>query len=198
IAAALDEGRFQTFLLKGVTGSGKTEVYLQVIERALDRGKNAIVLVPEISLTPQAVSRFTARFKTEIAVLHSGLGAGERFDEWRRAQRGDVRIVVGARSAIFAPLANLGVIIVDEEHDTSYKQSEVPRYHARDVAILRATMNHAVCVLGSATPSIESHYNSENGKSQRLELRRRATRASLPEVTVVDMRIEAKEAGGNV
>ncbi|MDX9973993.1 MAG: primosomal protein N' [FCB group bacterium] len=198
IVAALEAARAQTFLLRGITGSGKTEVYLQVIERALALGRSAIVLVPEISLTPQTVARFVGRFKTQIAVLHSGLGAGERYDEWRRAQQGDVRIVVGARSAIFAPLSNLGVIVVDEEHDTSYKQSEVPRYHARDVAIMRANLSKAVCVLGSATPSVESYHNSESGKSTRIELRSRATNASLPEVLVVDMRNETREAGGDV
>jgi len=195
---ALEQSRFQTFLLQGVTGSGKTEVYLQVIEKALAMGRNAIMLVPEISLTPQTVGRFMKRFDTRIAVLHSGLGAGERYDEWRRAQQGDVRIVVGARSAVFAPLPHLGVVIVDEEHDMSYKQAENPRYHARDVAIMRARMNNAVCVLGSATPSVESYYNSETGKSLRLELPRRATNALLPEVAVVDMRQETRERGANV
>ncbi len=195
---AMTGQRFQTFLLRGITGSGKTEVYLQAIEHALALGRNAIILVPEISLTPQTVGRFKARFKTDIAVLHSGLGAGERYDEWRRAQRGEVRIVVGARSAIFAPLPNLGIIVVDEEHDTSYKQGEVPRYHARDVAIMRANLNHAVCVLGSATPAIESFHNSETGKSMRLELRQRATNAELPAVTLVDMRKETLEAGAEI
>ena len=190
IVAAVSDGVFQTFLLHGVTGSGKTEVYLQAIERALELGRDAIILVPEISLTPQTVGRFKARFQTDIAVLHSALGAGERYDEWRRAQRGDVRIVVGARSAVFAPLPNVGIIIVDEEHDGSYKQGDKPRYHARDVAIMRANMNNAVCVLGSATPSIESYYNSETGKSTRLELRHRATQGSLPDVRVLDMRGE--------
>lgn len=197
-AASLDAGRFDTFLLQGITGSGKTEIYLQAIEKAVELGKDAIILVPEISLTPQTVGRFLARFETDIAVLHSGLGPGERYDEWRRAQRGEVRIVVGARSAIFAPLRNLGIVVVDEEHDTSYKQGETPRYHARDVAIMRAHMNNAVCVLGSATPSIESYYNSEQGKSTRLELRSRATNASLPAVRLVDMRSEVKEHGGEV
>jgi primosomal protein N' (replication factor Y) (superfamily II helicase) len=197
IVAALEGGRFQTFLLQGITGSGKTEVYLQAIERALELGRDAIILVPEISLTPQTVGRFKARFDTNIAVLHSGLGAGERYDEWRRAQRGEVRIVVGARSAIFAPLPNVGIIVVDEEHDTSYKQSESPRYHARDVAIMRAHMAGAVCVNGSATPSIESSYNSETGKSVRLELRSRATNAALPAVELVDMRQETQEMGAN-
>jgi primosomal protein N' (replication factor Y) len=198
IAAALDAGKFQTFLMHGITGSGKTEVYLQVIERALTLGKSAIVLVPEISLTPQTVGRFLARFQTDIAVLHSGLGQGERYDEWRRAQRGEVRIVVGARSAVFAPLKDLGILIVDEEHDSSYKQSEVPRYHARDAAIMRAQMCGAACILGSATPSIESYYNSEAGKSLRLDLKRRATRSALPTVKLVDMRVEMRESGGEV
>jgi len=196
ISAALEEKRFQTFLLQGITGSGKTEVYLQAIERALALGRDAIILVPEISLTPQTVGRFYARFRESIAVLHSGLGLGERYDEWRRAQRGEVRIVVGARSAIFAPLRDAGIIIVDEEHDHSYKQGETPRYHARDVAIMRAKMNGAVCVLGSATPSVESSYNAETGKSVRLVLARRATKSRLPEVRLIDMRIEAKETGG--
>ncbi|MCP4644633.1 MAG: primosomal protein N' [bacterium] len=198
VTDAMAEERFQTFLLKGITGSGKTEVYLQAIERALELGRDAIILVPEISLTPQTVGRFKARFDTNIAVLHSGLGAGERYDEWRRAQRGEVRIVVGARSAVFAPLPNVGIIVVDEEHDTSYKQSESPRYRARDVAIMRAKMNKAVCVLGSATPSIESFHNSESGKSVRLELKRRATNALLPEVELVDMRVETREVGGKI
>ena len=198
VTAAIDAARFQTFLLHGITGSGKTEVYLQIIEHALACGKDAIILVPEISLTPQTVGRFYARFKESIAVLHSALSAGERYDEWRRAQRGEVRIVVGARSAIFAPMRNLGVIVVDEEHDTSYKQGETPRYHARDVAIMRAHLSGAVCVLGSATPSIESYYNSEQGKSQRLELHTRATHGVLPEVRVLDMRIETKESSGKM
>lgn len=197
IAAAVRERQFQTFLLQGITGSGKTEVYLQAIEYVLGQGRDAIILVPEISLTPQTVGRFKARFSTDIAVLHSGLGAGERFDEWRRAHRGEVRIVVGARSAIFAPLPNVGIIVVDEEHDSSYKQSESPRYHARDVAIVRAQRNSAVCVLGSATPSIESAYNSERGKSARLVLSERATRAKLPEVELIDMRVETRETGPN-
>ncbi len=198
IAAAMAEHRFQTFLLRGITGSGKTEVYLQAIERALALGRDAIILVPEISLTPQTVGRFIARFQQNIAVLHSGLSSGERYDEWRRAERGEVRIVVGARSAIFAPLPDVGIIVVDEEHDGSYKQGETPRYHARDVAIVRAKMNKAVCVLGSATPSIEAYRNSEVGKSRRIELLTRATAGTLPKVQLVDMRIETKEAGGQI
>lgn len=195
---AIDGNVFQTFLLHGVTGSGKTEVYLQTIEYALSHERDAILLVPEISLTPQTVGRLLGRFHADIAVLHSGLGRGERYDEWRRAQRGDVRIVVGARSAIFAPLARPGIIIVDEEHDTSYKQGETPRYHARDVAIMRAKLAGAVCVLGSATPSIESYFNTRNGKSRRLVLNTRATRGTLPTVKLVDMRNETKDLGGQV
>lgn len=195
IIGAMNAGEFQTFLLRGVTGSGKTEVYLQAIEHALASGRDALLLVPEISLTPQTVGRFIARFQERIAVLHSGLSKGERFDEWRRAQRGEVRIVVGARSAVFAPLPRLGIIVVDEEHDGSYKQSEVPRYHARDVAVMRAKLNSAVCVLGSATPSIESFHNTELGKFRRIELLSRATSAPLPEVELVDMRAEIFEAG---
>ncbi len=198
IAAAMAGGRFQTFLLHGITGSGKTEVYLQVIEHALALGRDAIMLVPEISLTPQTVGRFYARFQQRIAVLHSGLSAGERFDEWRRARRGEVRIVVGARSAIFAPLPRVGVIVVDEEHDHSYKQNETPRYHARDVAIMRAKMAGAACVLGSATPSIESAYNAEKGKYARLSLLRRATAGVLPVVRLIDMREETKARDGQV
>lgn len=198
IADALDARRYQTFLLRGITGSGKTEVYLQAIERVLAQGRDAIMLVPEISLTPQTVGRFYARFQQSIAVLHSGLSAGERYDEWRRALRGEVRIVVGARSAIFAPLPDVGIIVVDEEHDNSYKQNETPRYHARNVAIMRAIRNNAVCVLGSATPSLESYYNSGTGKSMRIELLRRATSGCLPEVKLVDMRIETKETGGQI
>lgn len=198
IAEALDARRFQTYLLQGITGSGKTEVYLQAIERALDAGRNAIILVPEISLTPQTVGRFKARFDARIAVLHSGLSAGERFDEWRRAKAGDVRIVVGARSAIFAPIENVGIVVVDEEHDSSYKQSDTPRYHARDVAIMRARSSDAVCVLGSATPSLETFHNATVGKSVLLRLRERATRAALPAVEIVDMRHESRELGGAV
>jgi primosomal protein N' (replication factor Y) len=198
IVDAIANRRFQTFLLKGITGSGKTEVYLQAIEQTIALGRQAIMLVPEISLTPQTVGRLVGRFQDDIAVLHSGLSSGERYDEWRRAHRGEVHIVVGARSAIFAPLPDAGLLIVDEEHDTSYKQGETPRYHARDVAIMRAHMGQAACVLGSATPSLESYHNSECGKSVRLSLDRRATNSALPEVQIVDMRIENKERTGEV
>ena len=196
ITKHFDTQEYGTFLLQGITGSGKTEVYLQVMDHVLEQGKTAIMLVPEISLTPQTVGRLTARFDDKIAVLHSGLSAGERFDEWRRVSRGEVEIVVGARSAIFAPLANLGLIIVDEEHDTSYKQADTPRYHARDVAIVRANLNNGICILGSATPSVESYQNSETGKSTRIELLERATTGHLPKVQIIDMREEAKEHAG--
>jgi primosomal protein N' (replication factor Y) len=181
------------FLLHGVTGSGKTEVYLQAIAHALEQGKGAIVLVPEISLTPQTVERFKARFssgstQTLVAVLHSHLSAGERHDEWHKIRQGRARIVIGARSAIFAPVDPLGLIIVDEEHENSYKQEESPRYHARDVAIMRGQMEGATILLGSATPSMESFHNCKKGKYTLLEMPERADDKKMPFVRVVDMR----------
>jgi len=189
------------YLLHGVTGSGKTEVYLQAIARSLEQGRGAIVLVPEISLTPQTVERFKARFsagplRTLVAVLHSHLSAGERHDEWHKIRQGRARIVIGARSAIFAPVDPLGLIIVDEEHEYSYKQEEAPRYHARDVAVVRGRMENAIVVLGSATPSMESFYNAQKGKYRLLELPRRADNKTLPIVRVVDMRPVAKKETG--
>jgi primosomal protein N' (replication factor Y) len=183
----------RTFLLFGVTGSGKTEVYLQAIAHALERGQGAIVLVPEIALTPQTVERFKARFssgklQTLVAVLHSHLSAGERHDEWHKIRQGRARIVIGARSAIFAPVEPLGLIIVDEEHESTYKQEEAPRYHARDVAVMRGQMENAVVVLGSATPSLESYYNCQRGKFTLLELPQRVDDQKMPHVRVVDMR----------
>ncbi len=183
----------RTFLLHCVTGSGKTEVYLQAIAHALEQGKGAIVLVPEISLTPQTVERFKARFcsgklQTLVAVLHSHLSAGERHDEWHKIRQGRARIVIGARSAIFAPVEPLGLIIVDEEHEHTYKQEESPRYHARDVAIMRGTMENAVVVLGSATPSMESYANCKRGKFALLEMPDRVDDQKMPFVRVVDMR----------
>lgn len=145
------------FSLHGVTGSGKTEIYLQTIDHALQKGKEAIVLVPEISLTPQMVQRFKERFGSNVAVLHSGLSTGEKYDEWRKIHRKEVKLVVGARSAVFAPFENLGMIIIDEEHESSYKQEEMPRYHAKDVAIERARRHRCPVVLGSATPSLETY-----------------------------------------
>lgn len=177
------------FLLQGITGSGKTEVYLQIIQGALDKGKTAILLVPEISLTPQMTERFIARFGDKVAILHSGLSNGEKYDEWRKVERGDAQVVVGARSAIFAPLKNLGVMIIDEEHEAAYKQDSNPRYHAREVAILRARYNQATLVLGSATPSLESRARAGKGVYQHLRLTQRANPlATIPEVQVIDFR----------
>ena len=192
-----------TFLLHGVTGSGKTEVYLQALAHALEQGHGAIVLVPEISLTPQTVERFKARFssgkpQTLVAVLHSHLSAGERHDEWHKIRQGRARIVIGARSAIFAPVEPLGLIIVDEEHEHTYKQEEAPRYHARDVAIMRGQMEGAVVVLGSATPSLESYYNCKKGKYKLLELPERVDNQKMPHVRVVDMRQAAVKEKGNL
>ena len=195
------ENSSHTFLLHGVTGSGKTEVYLQALTRALEQGKGAIVLVPEIALTPQTVERFKARFssgklQTLVAVLHSHLSAGERHDEWHKIRQGRARIVIGARSAIFAPVEPLGLIIVDEEHESTYKQEEAPRYHARDVAIMRGQMENAVVVLGSATPSLESFYNCKRGKFTLLELPERVDDQKMPHVRVVDMRQAAHKEKG--
>ncbi len=191
----------KTFLLHGVTGSGKTEVYLQAIAHTLEQGKGAIVLVPEISLTPQTVERFKARFssgklQTLVAVLHSHLSSGERHDEWHKIRQGRARIVIGARSAIFAPVDPLGLVIVDEEHEHTYKQEESPRYHARDVAIMRGQMEGAPVVLGSATPSLESYFNCRNGKYALLELPERVDDQKMPQVRVVDMRQAARKEKG--
>ncbi len=185
-------------LLHGVTGSGKTEVYLQAIGVALARGQGAIVLVPEISLTPQTVERFKARFSTGrnatmVAVLHSHLSAGEKHDEWHKIRQGRARIVIGARSAVFAPVDRLGLIVVDEEHEHSYKQEEAPRYHARDVAVVRGARERAVVLLGSATPSVESYFNARKGKYTLLEMHSRATEQKLPVVRVVDLRLESRK-----
>lgn len=182
----------ETFLLHGITGSGKTLVYLELLQAVLARGRTAIVLVPEIALTPQTVDRFRGVFGDQVAVLHSGLSDGERYDAWLALRRGDKRIAVGARSAVFAPLDNLGAIIVDEEHEASYKQGESPRYHAREVAIVRAREAGAVCVLGSATPSLESWENARTGKYRRLHLPDRVGGGALPAVDVVDLRATAR------
>ncbi len=201
VIAAMDTASGKAFLLHGVTGSGKTEVYLQAIAHALAQRQGAIVLVPEISLTPQTVERFKARFshgplQTLVAVLHSHLSDGERHDEWHKIRQGRARIVIGARSAIFAPVEPLGLIIVDEEHEHSYKQEESPRYHARDVAVMRGQMEKAVVVLGSATPSLESYYNAQRGKYGLLELPVRADDKKMPVVRVVDMRGENRKDKG--
>lgn len=177
------------FLLEGVTGSGKTEVYLHIIDKVLKQGKTAIVLVPEISLTPQMTHRFISRFGKQVAIMHSGLSDGEKYDEWRKIKSGKARVVVGARSAIFSPLDNIGAIIIDEEHEASYKQESNPRYHARDVAILRAKYHKAVVVLGSATPSIESRARASRKVYHFLQLTNRANpKASLPQVEIADFR----------
>ena len=193
LVAALDEPDPAPFLLQGITGSGKTLVYIELLREALARGRSAIVLVPEIALTPQTVSRFRAHFAEDVAVLHSGLSDGERYDAWRRLARGEKRIAVGARSALFAPLERLGVVVVDEEHDGSYKQSEAPRYHARDLAVVRAKAQGAVCVLGSATPSLESWHNARSGKFVHLRLPERVGGGRLPDVRVVDLRAARQE-----
>ena len=175
-------------LLHGITGSGKTEVYMRAIATALRQDKSALVLVPEIALTGQLVQRFAARFASRLGVLHSGLSGGERFDEWRRLARGDARIVIGTRSAVFAPLRHLGLIVVDEEHDTAYKQEEAPRYNARDVAVVRAQQSKAVVVMGSATPAVESFHNAQRGKYLLLSLPHRIDDKPLPAITLVDQR----------
>ena len=178
-------------LLHGVTGSGKTEVYLQAIAHELDYGRGAIVLVPEISLTPQTVRRFAGRFGDRVAVLHSALSDGERYDEWHRIRTGAARVVVGPRSAVFAPVKDLGLIVVDEEHDTSYKQDETPRYNARDVAVVRATIENCRVVLGSATPSLETWFNVKQGKYAMASIAARVAGRSMPEVHVVNLEEES-------
>ena len=191
ILKGIHSKRFSPFLIYGVTGSGKTEIYIRAIEEVLIQGQEAIVLVPEISLTPQLLSRFIDRFGGNLALLHSGLGRGERYDQWRRIWKGEVKIAMGARSAIFAPFRNVGIIIVDEEHDPSYKQEEKLKYHARDVAVVRAKQVEATLLLGSATPSLESFYNAEKGKFRLLNLPERIEGKPLPRVEVVDVKKEA-------
>lgn len=193
ILASKKSQQSEVFLLEGITGSGKTEVYLQTIAEVLKKQETAIMLVPEISLTPQMVERFKGRFGNQVAVLHSGLSQGEKYDEWRKIERGEAQVVVGARSAVFAPVKNLGVIIIDEEHETSYKQDETPRYHARDLALWRGKYHHCPVVLGSATPSLESRARAQKGVYALLRLTQRGNQqATLPEVQVVDMREEFK------
>lgn len=191
----INENKYSCNLIYGVTGSGKTEIYLRLIERVIELGKTAIVLVPEISLTPQMVDRFLARFGECIAVLHSKLSVGERYDEWQKILENKAKIVIGARSAIFAPLKNLGIIIIDEEHDMSYKSDMTPRYNAKDLAKYIAKENDCPLVLGSATPDIVTFYNSENNIIKRYTLRNRANESGLPEVKLVDLRQEL--ANGN-
>lgn len=202
--AAFDEisnalsGGFKEFLLHGVTGSGKTEVFLQAIEECVYLGRKAVMLVPEIALTPQMVARFSARFGERIAVFHSGLSLGERYDEWRRIRDNDADIIIGARSAVFAPADNIGIIIIDEEHEQSYKSEMQPRYTTHDVAKFRAKQYGAVLVNASATPKIESYYEAKRGKTQLLEINHRINENAMPEVTVVDMREELSAGNRSV
>ncbi len=197
IEEAISKNNFKTFLIHGVTGSGKTQVYIEAIKRVIGSGKTAIVLVPEISLTPQTVSRFTANFPNQVSVLHSRMSPGERYDSWRRLKGGYFKIAIGPRSAVFAPLKNIGLIVVDEEHESSYKQLDTrPLYHARDVAVYRGKLNQAVVILGSATPSLESYYNAKNQKYHVLELPQRIDDIPMPHVSIVDMLQQRKRYPG--
>ena len=193
IESALRTGKFQTFLLEGVTGSGKTEVYLKAIDACLALGRSALLLVPEIALTPAVAGQFLNRFGNQVAILHSAFHDAERAEQWRRIRAGTAKVVVGTRSGVFAPVRNLGLVVIDEEHDQSYKQQETPRYNGRDVAIVRAQAAGAIAVLGSATPSLESRYNAERGKYTRIELPERIESRPLPDVEVIDMRQEFLE-----
>ena len=195
ITAAVETAEFSPHLLHGVTGSGKTAVYLAAMQRALDRGKSAILLVPEIGLTPAMAAQLHHAFGSEVALLHSALTPEERSEQWHRIRHGDARVVVGTRSAIFAPVENLGLIVVDEEHDSSYKQESMPRYHARDTAVMRAKLANATIVLGSATPSLESWHNARQGKYAKIEMHERVMNRPLPLVDLVDMRREFQETG---
>ena len=196
VALDITTNSYEQFLLYGVTGSGKTEVYLQLIGKALEQNKTAIVLVPEISLTPQMIDRFIARFnKDEIAVLHSKLSIGERYDEWNKIKDGKAKIIIGARSAIFAPTENIGIIIIDEEHDSSYKSEAIPKYDAKEIAKKIAKENNCPLVLGSATPDLVTYYKTRQGKITLLELTKRANNSKLPEIEIVDLKMEL--ANGN-
>jgi len=196
ISQRLQDHEFATFLLYGVTGSGKTQVYIEAIKKTLRLNRGAIVLVPEIALTPQTVSRFQSHFRDLVAVLHSAMSEGERFDSWQRIRAGKARVVIGPRSAIFAPIKALGLIVVDEEHEATYKQTDqTPRYHARDVAVVRAKSTHSVVILGSATPSAESFHNAQGEKYELLKLERRVNDVPLPEVKLIDMVKEKRMSG---
>ena len=197
IAQAIATGKYASFLLQGVTGSGKTEVYLRAIETTLAAGRSALLMVPEIALTPQVAGQFALRFGEQVAILHSAFSESERAEYWRRIRRGEARVVIGTRSSVFAPLPNLGLIIVDEEHDGSYKQEETPRYNGRDVAVVRAQQIGATIILGSATPSLETRQNSDRGKYQRLLLPDRIERRPMPAVEIVDLRQEFLETKKN-
>ena len=193
LSEVIKKSKFQSYLLQGVTGSGKTEIYIRCIQQVLEQGKTAIMMVPEISLTPQTVERFRQRFGDRVAILHSGLSKKERFLEWKKIHAKQVSIAVGARSAVFAPFTNLGIIVIDEEHDCSYKQDSTPRYHARDTAVMRARSQNALILMGSATPSLESIRNTQLNKYQYLSLEKRVGDSMLPIVSLLDMRRERKE-----
>lgn len=193
-----DNGIYDTYLLKGVTGSGKTEVYMELIAHVLQQGKQAIVLIPEIALTYQTVMRFYSRFGDRVSILNSRLSAGERYDQYLRAKNGDIDIVIGPRSALFVPFSRLGLIIIDEEHETSYKSETIPRYHARETAIERARLSHASVLLGSATPSVESFYRAECGEYRLLELTKRVEEKPLPECEVIDLREELNKGNRSI
>ncbi len=193
--SAVDGKTFGGILLHGVTGSGKTAVYLAAMKSVLDAGRSAILLVPEIGLTPAVAADVHDVFGDEVAILHSGLSDKERAEHWHRIRRGEARSVVGTRSAVFAPVSDLALIIVDEEQDSSYKQEETPRYHARDVAVMRAKFSDAAAVLGSATPSLESYYNAKKHRYALLEMPDRVEKRPLPEVELIDMRQEFQETG---
>lgn len=191
VVKSIENNEYKEFLLYGVTGSGKTEVYLQIIKEVLKKDKGVIVLVPEISLTPQMVDRFIARFgQDQIAVLHSKLSVGERYDEWQRIKNNEAKIVIGARSAIFAPMENIGAIIIDEEHDQSYKSETAPRYNAKEISKYIAKTNNIPLILGSATPDISTYYNAKEGKIELLKLSKRANNSEMPKVEIVDLRYE--------
>ncbi len=195
VEAALAENRFEAFLLQGVTGSGKTAVYLAAMQRCQEQGRSCLLLVPEITLTPAVTAQLYGRFGNSVAVLHSQLAAAERAEQWQRIRSGAATVVLGTRSAVFAPLQNLGLIVVDEEHDSSYKQEESPRYHGRDVAVMRAKLLGVPILLGSATPSLESWHNAQTGRYTLLRMRQRVANRPLPAVELVDMRAEFREAG---
>ncbi len=193
LRALMESGQPQAALLYGVTGSGKTQVYIRLVAEALARGRTALILVPEIALTPQLLHIFASHFGAEVAVLHSSLRAGERYDEWKRARSGAARVVLGTRSAVFAPLEHLGLIVLDEEQEPSYKSENAPRYHARDIAKYRCVQHNALLVLGSATPSVETMYQADSGQIRLFSLKERYNRKALPEVTIVDMKEELRQ-----
>lgn len=198
IGKSIDGGKYDAFLLHGVTGSGKTEVFMNAIERVREKGKQALMLVPEISLTPQMVDRFMRRFGNRVAVFHSGLSLGEKYDQWRRMRDGDADIAIGARSAVFAPFENIGIIIIDEEHEQTYKSEMLPRYNAKEVAAFRAKQNDAVLLLASATPDVGSYYRAGRGEYKLLEMTKRANAGAMPEVRVVDMREELENGNKSI